>query len=355
MIPTDDLFLDPINPRLTDSDFSINDQDRILKRLWTEFNVSEIVDSIVASNAFWRHEPLVAARESGKLVVVEGNRRLAAVKLLLSPEKQQVVGATGIPTINKQLEEDLQHLPVIERTRQQVWDFIGYKHVKGPQEWDSIAKADYIARIHEEYGIDLNDIAKAIGDRNATVRRLYHGLKVLQQAQDAGVFDPKDRFYQRKDFAYSHLWTGLGYEGIRDFLGLKNGDRDERKPVPRKNIPELGELCLWLYGSHSNDVEPLVKTQNPHLRQLDEALRAPRGIAALRRGLPLHLAVNAARGDTRLLLDALVSAEQNLREAKGYFSTGYKGQQEIADTISNIHSIADSLQKELVAVGHKKK
>jgi hypothetical protein len=355
MIPTRDLFLDPINPRLTDSDFSINDQDRILKRLWTEFNVSEIVDSIVASNGFWKHEPLVAARENGKLVVIEGNRRLASVKLLLSSEKQRLVGATGIPEINAQLETDLQQLPVIERTRQQVWDFIGYKHVRGPQEWDSIAKAEYIARIHEEYGIELDDIARAIGDRNATARRLYHGLKVLHQAEDAGVFDPKDRFYQRKDFAYSHLWTGLGYEGIRDFLGLKNGDRDERKPIARKNIPALGELCLWLYGSHSNNIEPLVKTQNPHLRQLDEALRAPRGIAALRRGLPLQFAVNAARGDTRLLLDALVSAEQNLREAKGYFSTGYKGQQEIADTISNIHSIADSLQKELTAAGHKKK
>ena len=355
MIPTRDLFLDPINPRLTGSDFSVGDQDPILKRLWTEFNVAEIVDSIVASDGFWKHEPLVAARENGKLIVVEGNRRLAAVKLLLSAAKQRTIGATGVPAISAELEADLKELPVIERTRQEVWDFIGYKHVKGPQEWDSIAKAEYIARIHEEYGIPLGDIAKAIGDRNATVQRLYHGLKVLHQAQNTGVFDPKDRFYQRKDFAYSHLWTGLGYEGIRDFLGLKNGAWDQRKPISKKNIPALGELCLWLYGSQSNKVEPLVKTQNPHLRQLDEALRAPRGIAALRRGLPLQFAVNAARGDTRLLLDALVDAEQSLREAKGYFSTGYKGQQEIADTISNIHSIADSLQKELTTAGHKKK
>ena len=67
-----------------------------------------------------------------------------------------------------------------------MWDFIGYKHVKGPQEWDSIAKAEYIARIHEEYKIPLDQIAKAIGDRNATVERLYRGLKVLRQAEEAG-------------------------------------------------------------------------------------------------------------------------------------------------------------------------
>ena len=35
------------------------------------------------------------------------------------------------------------------------------------------------------------------------------------------------------------------------------------------------------------------------------------------------------------------------------FQTVGRGQQEIADTISNIHSIADSLQKELTAAGHE--
>lgn len=66
MIPTQDLFLDPINPRLTGSDFSVDDQDPILRTLWSEFDVAEIVGSIVASNGFWKHEPLVAARENGK-------------------------------------------------------------------------------------------------------------------------------------------------------------------------------------------------------------------------------------------------------------------------------------------------
>src|SRR5437899_660026 len=39
--------------------------------------------------------------------------------------------------------------------------------------------------------------------------------------------------------------------------------------------------------SHEDKFEPLVKSQNPHLRQLDEALRAARGVSALRRGLSL--------------------------------------------------------------------
>jgi len=347
LVPTDDLFVDPRNPRLTGADFSVSDQDPILERLWTEFNVAEITDSIVASGEFWKHEPLIAAEEDGRLIVVEGNRRLAAVKLLLSRETQQRIGASGIPEIDPSLRDHLKFLPVLKKDRHDVWEFIGFKHVKGPQEWDSIAKAEYIVRVHEEYGIPLLDIARAIGDRNATVERLYHGLKVLNQARNAGVFDPSDRFYQRKDFAYSHLWTGLGYDGIRAFLGIKDAAKDKPTPVPRDKIPALGELCRWMYGSHRDNVQPLIQSQNPHLRQLDEALRAPRGTAALRRGLSLQFALNAARGDTRLLLDALVAAEQNLREAKAYFPTGFKGQQEIVDTVNNIFSLAISLEQEL--------
>src|SRR5258708_2025636 len=78
-VPTDELFLDHKNPRLTGSQFLVSEQDLILKRLWTEFNVAEIVDSIVANGEFWQHEPLIAAKEHGKLIVVEGNRRFAAV------------------------------------------------------------------------------------------------------------------------------------------------------------------------------------------------------------------------------------------------------------------------------------
>ena len=170
---------------------------------------------------------------------------------------------------------------------------------------------------------------------------------MLEQAKKAGVFDPSDRFYQRKDFAYSHLWTGIALQGIREFLGIKERRRGEREPVPKNRIPALGELCRWLYGSHKDGVEPLVKSQNPHLRQLDEALRSPRGVSALHRNLSLQVAVKAARGDERLLLDALVAGEQNLREAKAYFSTGYHRQQEVGETIKNIYVLASSLRADL--------
>src|SRR5260221_11016301 len=92
LIATRNLFLDPLNPRLTGERYSIGDQEKILKRLWDEFNLREITDSIVARGEFWRHEPLIAAREGNKLVVIKGNRRLGAVPWLWSANVQTRIG-----------------------------------------------------------------------------------------------------------------------------------------------------------------------------------------------------------------------------------------------------------------------
>jgi hypothetical protein len=157
-VPVGELNLDPKNPRLTGEEYSVADQEKILKRLWNEFNVSEITDSIFASQQFWNHEPLIAA--------IEGNRRLAAVQLLLSRRLQKKIGASGVPQISAKLANSLARLPVIKKPRSAVWDFIGFKHVNGPQEWDSIAKAEYVARVHEDYDVPLPEIAQATGHCN---------------------------------------------------------------------------------------------------------------------------------------------------------------------------------------------
>lgn len=343
-VSVEDLYLDPKNPRLAEDGFGIEDQVQILKVLWKERAVNEIVNSIAASG-YWPQEVLFAAREEGKLVVVEGNRRLSAVKLLLSRDLQKEVGATGVPIIGKSRRERLLHLPVVEYTREQLWEYVGFKHVNGPQDWDSIAKAEYIARVHRDYGQSLEKIANTIGDDNATVKRLYKGLTVLQQAEKAGVFDRKDSW--KKKFPYSHLWTGLGYTGIQQFLGIKPDDWTKPNPVPKERISQLGELCLWLFGSRSKETRPMVMSQNPDLRYLDEVLRTEDGYAALRAKLPLAVALKVSRGDKTLLREAIIQADQSLREALGYIPMGYGGEIDMFERAKGIHSLAAAIRDEM--------
>ena len=323
-ISPDKLFLDPRNPRLTGQEFSVDDQTAILRFLWQDKEVSELVDSI-AYNGYWKQEVLFAVNEGGKLIVVEGNRRLAAVTLLRSPAKCKEVGAKGVPTgLPAAVSESYKELPVIVCTRVDLWMYMGFKHLNGRQEWDSIAKAEYIARVHEDFRIPLPDIATTIGDRHDTVRRLYHGLAVLRQAEKAGVFKKENTWGKR--FPYSHLWTGLGYSSIQKFLGIKSELKDKPNPVPEKNIPRLGELCLWLFGSKDPARKPLIKSQNPDLRKLSEVVASEKGYAALSRmkdGEELDDIWRFSRGDETMLRESLVVAEKSLREAHGYLPTGY--------------------------------
>ena len=71
--PYGNLLLDSDNPRLAGVQLNIADQDQILKWLWKNKVVDELVDSMLAGG-YWPHEELFVSKEKGKFVVIEGNR-----------------------------------------------------------------------------------------------------------------------------------------------------------------------------------------------------------------------------------------------------------------------------------------
>jgi len=345
-VRVDDLYFDPLNSRIGDSERNAS-QDQLLKVLWRDFAVDEIALSI-ASNGFFQYEPLFASKEKGRLVVIEGNRRLAAVKLLRSAELRRTVGATDLPQLGRAELATLETLPVIVCTRDKVWQHLGFKHINGPQAWGSEAKAKYIAWVHTSLGVPLPDIARTIGDTHLTVERLYRAHAILEQAEDGGVWDRADRL--KSHFSFSHLYTGLTYSGIQKFLGLKSED----KPVPKSRLANLGELLVWLYGSKSGDQPPVVRSQNPDLRLLDEALKQDRGIVALRRGMPLEVSVEISRGDERVFRESVQGAKQSLQKAIGLLLTGFEGESDLVATIDEIVELANKLQQEVTAASPRK-
>ena len=109
LIPIDQLHLDARNPRIQQGGEAL-DEERVLEVLWREYSVDEVAMSI-AQNGFFPHEPLFATEEDGKLVVVEGNRRLAAVRLLREPDLRKRLQATNLPAISEDHAAKLDHLP----------------------------------------------------------------------------------------------------------------------------------------------------------------------------------------------------------------------------------------------------
>jgi GH35 family endo-1,4-beta-xylanase len=175
LLKVKDLHFDYKNPRL--AEYGIEEktpETEILKILWDAMDVQELVQSIAASG-FFPHETLIVAKENGKNIVIEGNRRLAAVKVLLH-DRVAKDNDWEVPTLTQEARAQLEELPVIVSHRKDSWRYLGFKHVNGPAKWSSYAKAAYIAEVHRLYKIPLADIANQIGDRHNTVQRLYRGL-----------------------------------------------------------------------------------------------------------------------------------------------------------------------------------
>lgn len=341
-LPTEELRFDNRNPRLfLDSDLN---ETELVRVLWKDFAVDELALS-VANNGYFEHEPLLVAREHGEFVVVEGNRRLAAVKLLLDGQLRRRAGATDLPQITETRRQELGHLPVVLSVREQIWHYIGFKHVNGSQPWQSYAKAQYIAWVHNDLNQPLDEIAQRIGDRHATVKRLYRGLMVLQQAEQSGRFDLDDRW--KKHFSFSHLYTGLDYQNIRELLGIDNESSFRPAPIPADRIEALGDLCLWLYGRKSTDTRPLVQSQNPDLRNLDRALGSSAALVALRRGLPLDVAIDISIGDEELFRGHLIEARHRLQEARGKQLTGDPGDADTLRLANETLELADRLVSDM--------
>ena len=207
------------------------------------------------------------------------------------------------------------------------------------QPWQSYAKAQYVAWVHNELGEELDEIARRIGDRHTTVRRLYRGLMVLRQAEESGRFDLDDRW--KKHFSFSHLYTGLDYQNIQEMLGIDNERSFRPEPVPAARLEALGDLCLWLYGRKSTDTRPLVQSQNPDLRRLDSAIGSDAGLIALRRGLPLDVVIDISTGDEELFKGHLQEARHRLQEARGKQLTGDAGDGDTLRVATEILELAD--------------
>ena len=337
-----ELAFDEKNPRLAEFDTS-GDEPEIIKMLWEMMDVKELVLSIAASGYF-PHEPVIVAREGGRNVVIEGNRRLAAVKLLRQPALGRDFNAR-IPRISRERRESLAQIPGLLRTREDAWRYLGFKHVNGPAKWGSYAKSQYIADVHRKFGVPLDEIARQIGDTHNTVRRLYRGLMVIEQAERLDVFSRDDRW--RGHFAFSHLYTGLQYPGIGEFLALESTSDEIQDPVPQEKQDNLRELLVWIYGSRSQKKPPVIQSQNPHLRWLDAVLVNREALAALRQGTELFLAFETSRPSSNLFEEALVAAKQNLEKARGILSTGYDGSKELLRIAVVTADLAYDLHEEM--------
>ncbi len=342
LISPDRLLFDRENPRLVE--FSIGrstSEESILNILWTEMAVNELVLSITA-HGFFKNEAILCIKNEDNFIVVEGNRRLAAIKAILYPEQIHNQGMVKYQAkITDKLKTQLQEgIPVIVvSNRQEAWGYIGFKHVNGAAKWGSYAKAQYIAKVHNDFGIPLDDIAEQIGDENNTVVKLYQGLMFIHQAEKETSFDRADTFSGRLPF--SHLYTAITQRGYREYLNFDPSEITET-PVPKDKIDRLEEVMLWLFGSKSKKIRPVVVTQNPDLGRLNNILQKKESLEVLKSTQDLSVAFEYTLESKDVLYSSLIQAKVSLEKASSKISA-YDGSIDTLKLSGTVANMADTI------------
>lgn len=355
-ISVDWLKLDRENPRLVGTSARTTDES-IIAQLYRGEELGELLQSISA-NGYLDIEPLIVWLDPAdqKFTVLEGNRRLAAIRLFREPALVEAIAKNerikiNVPEISKAVEASLGEVSVYRvPDRDAARSFIGFKHINGAAKWESYAKAKFAAGWYNSGNVSLEEISEKIGDRHDTIKRMVAAIYVLDQAEREGVFSLTDRRITK--FNFSHLYTALSRSTYMTYLGLETAWSrydPQPDPVPADKLDRLREVLVWIYGSKEDNTEPVVQSQNPDIKNLGETLASAEGLHILRAGGTLAEAHASTRPADETLSTSLIRARSVLREAANSLR-GYDGRDQsllnIAEDVSETaQTIYDRMRK----------
>jgi ParB-like chromosome segregation protein Spo0J len=333
----DELYLDPLNPRLGRSNKGPDvSQEKVLE-LMRDWTLDELAISFLESG-FWVQEALIVVNEPlygrESLTVIEGNRRLAALKYLkLAIEGQPISRKwADLAAIKAPPENLFEQIPYIKAdSRSDVEAFLGFRHVTGIKEWNPAEKAEYITKLIEERGMTYEEVMRKIGSKTATVRENYISYRVLIQMEEE-----EDISLSRVEEKFSVLYLSLKTEGAQRYLqiDMRTSPEAAQRPVPEDKLDELAKFALWLFG---DDQRPPLVPESRYVHEFGVILNSPEALEYLERSeRPIfETAYRIAGGDEPELIKLIDSASDNIEEA---LSTAhhYKQSKELQDSVERL-------------------
>jgi len=314
-----DIVLDGRNPRLGRAERERGMSAEEVYEKVRDWSLEELATSFLESG-FWPHEAVLCVKEDiygeDRLVVVEGNRRIAALMRLErtydgdehSRNWKQLIEGTERPDYL------FDRVPyILLNSRSEVDAFLGFRHVTGIKEWAPPEKAEFIAKLIEENDLGYREVMRKIGSRTDTVERNYIAFCILRQMEEVEDLDTTG-----VEKRFSVLFLSLRNRSIQRFLGVDTKFGVEpnsvRPPVDGDHIGKLREYALWLFG---NVHTPPVVTDSRDVDRFGHVLSSESGLKYMRsvKRPDLEQAYIAAGGDKEEVYELISTAAYSLQQA----------------------------------------
>lgn len=241
-----DLLLDPKNPRFIIPPNS--DQSDIIDYLLEYEEVVNLAKGINDFEGLMAGERIIVCNEGGHLVVLEGNRRICACKLLL--DRTLIPGKYNrFPVINEKTKENIEAIYVdLVPDRESTQSTLYKRHIKGIKDWSTISKYKFYAN-EFSHGMDIDEIASITSSTPGDVKkgiRLYN-LIIKAISLDKWKEDEKPNIY---DLEVSRLTRVFDVKSkILDINGAKilklNYDEKNLEPISELD-KEVFEHSIYL-------------------------------------------------------------------------------------------------------------
>ena len=310
----DQLEFDKENPRLPS--MVARKDSEIIKYLARKTGIEDLMTSIGVNNFFPGETIVVTPSENGKYTVLEGNRRLAALRLLQDPSL-----ADNIRSITK-VAEEAEYKPTkipahVVNSRDEALQYLGFRHISGVQRWDPLAKARYLKLLFDRTSGKPEDryveVAREIGSRSNAVRRNLDALAAYEVIKKRDFFNIRD--LDEENFQFGVFYTAIGDLEIASFVGVREDGEPTHPIIESQSLKErpLEELTEWMFKKDSQDSTRLGESRN--IPKLSAVLADTNALEEFRKGLPLDSTFGATVDSKKEFLRDITLATAHLKQA----------------------------------------
>jgi hypothetical protein len=310
------LELDSDNPRLPKS-LHGQPEEKILEYMLLDASLIELMLAI-GKNDFFPGEQLLVVKNIGdSYKVVEGNRRLSALKVLNNPDIAKVQKSKV-----QQVLEETGHRPteipcLIFENEADIHNYLGYRHITGIKEWKLLEKARYLYDLWKNLYNNLpinsaaRELAKSIGSRKDYVKRILVGYEVYKIIEDEAFY--KIKGLDDTTFYFNYIADSLSKSNIAEFLGVDISNIKEEY-VTEINQKHLKIWVHWLFEKNSEN-RPRLIGDSESLTALNRILGNDIARKAFENGLSLESADELTGENDSQFLNFINSALQSLENA----------------------------------------
>jgi hypothetical protein len=256
------LRLDVNNPRIRHIGKILN-QNQILKLLLDKEKVYELAKKISEEGYFVGEEPIICI-ENDKKVVLEGNRRIAALKLLQDPKKYLPINKANTllqNVLRNNIQIDNCKIKCHIAPNRLLANPIIYERHKGEAvyKWKTGNQYSFVAEMYEKDGLSIDDICDILNETRGNVLRPLKAYHLFSKGKEIVEKEGMNTIDIEK-FDLTNLERFYKIEEARKFLGI-DFDNDTGKMIVKLPWKEF-EKRIMITFKELSDTERFSREYN---------------------------------------------------------------------------------------------